>query len=122
MHPNGFSILVMSGALYFPVYEVRLHNYCYYHYFIQVEVLCGWTFVRICYKLPALVLVRLLSLMDECFCSCAILSRNVYYQSRKESKPSIVTSSGKRPERNEMKRIDQWQQKKPESCLLLEGD
>lgn len=62
------------------------------------------------------------SLMDECFCSCAILSRNVYYQSRKESKPSIVTSSGKRPERNEMKRIDQWQQKKPESCLLLEGD
>ncbi|GAY46161.1 hypothetical protein CUMW_094880 [Citrus unshiu] len=62
------------------------------------------------------------SLKDECFCSCAILSRNFYYQSRKESKPSIVTSSGKRPERNEMKRIDQWQQKKPESCLLLEGD
>lgn len=57
------------------------------------------------------------SLMDECFCCCAILSRNVYYQSRKESKPSIVTSSGKRPER-----IDQWQQKKPEICLLLEGD
>lgn len=61
------------------------------------------------------------SLMDECFCSCAILSRNFYYQSRKESKPSIVTSSGKRPERNEMKRIDQWQQRNQRVVYFLRG-